>query len=118
MNIELSNRTVYIQELKFKHFKKLFSVISDIVQDVAKGEIRVEKYLDKGSDIISQLTGLAQEEIDELSAGDALKLLNACIEVIVQDTAFLQELKNTIQTVRNSLTSLTSQKSLSQKDTT
>lgn len=117
MMVELSDgRKVSVQEFKFKHFKKLFSILTSALEDLSKNELKAENYLDRAVEVISAMTDLREEEIEELSAGDTLLLLNACLDRVLEDTNFLERLRELLKKI-SSLTSGTSQKSLSQKDT-
>ncbi len=109
MKVKLSDgREVKIQELKFKHFKKFINLIAQILDDLSKNELKVEKYADYTVELVSAMTSLSEEEIEELSASDALKLLRACIDQIFSDTSFLQELRTLIRKISEEIDKQTS----------
>jgi hypothetical protein len=109
-------REIKVQELKFKHFKKLLHIIEKILSDVSKNELNTELYLEHAVHIVSGMTELSEEEIENMNAADSIKVLRACIEQIISDTNFLQEVKALIAQISQTLTSTVSQKSSSQKD--
>lgn len=98
MMVELGNgRKVYVQSFKFKHFKKLFSIISSLLEDLSKNQLDVEKYIDRAVEVVSAMTDLKEEEIEELSASETLLMLNACIDRILEDTDFLERLRELLR---------------------
>lgn len=109
--VELSDRVVYVKPLTFKAFKKLFAVISSILTDLASNALKPENYLEKAEEIITEMTSLKQEEVENMNAGDVLKVVNTCIDVIVSDEVFLQEVNTILGKLNKNMTSLTSQKS-------
>lgn len=107
--VSIEDKEIYIQPLKFKHLKKLSNIITIILEDLSKGKIDVEKYLDHATILISSLTEMKPEEIDNLSASDSLKLLTACIDTITEDKDFLDQLSQITQKI-NTLLSTTLQR--------
>lgn len=108
--VELSDRVVYVKPLTFRAFKKLFAVISSILADLANNTLKPENYLEKAEEILQEMTSLSQQEIENMPAGDVLKLVNACIDVIASDEVFLQEVNTILSKLNKNMTSLTSQK--------
>lgn len=109
--VELSDRVVYVKPLTFRAFKKLFTVISSILTDLASNTLKPENYLDKAEEILQEMTSLTQQEIENMPAGDVLKVVNACVDVITSDEVFLQEVNTILSKLNKNMTSLTSQKS-------
>lgn len=108
--VELSDRVVYVKPLTFRAFKKLFAVISSVLADLANNTLKPENYLEKAEEILQEMTSLSQQEIENMPAGDVLKLVNACIDVIASDEVFLQEVNTILSKLNKNMTSLTSQK--------
>jgi len=104
--VELSNRRVEVRSLKFKDFIKFSELISAVINDVLKGHVNPSVYLQSAIPFMSAMTSLSQKEIEELAPSDALKIFNACLDVLVEDTDFFTELK----TLLRKLNELLSQK--------
>ncbi|RUM30220.1 MAG: hypothetical protein DSY42_04880 [Aquifex sp.] len=101
--VEIQGKKVYVESLKFKDFIRFVELINKILKDAENDTLRVSKYLEEAIPLMSAMSGLPKEEVENLKASDALKLLRTCIEVIKEDEDFLKNLKEAIQTLRESL---------------
>lgn len=101
--VEIENKKVYIESLKFKDFVKFTELINEILEDAEKNSLNISKYLEKATPLISAMSNLKKEEIEELKASQALRILKACIEVIKEDEDFLEALKETLQALKEFL---------------
>jgi len=101
--VEVAGRTVYVEPLKFKDFVRLIDLITKISEDAEKGKLNLSAYLTDALPLISSMTNLKTEEIENLKASEALKLLEACIEVLLEDRDFFKNLKNILSKVNEAL---------------
>ena len=91
------NREVQVRSLTFKDFIRFSELISQVLNDVFKGHINTSAYLQSAIPFMAAMTSLTQREIEELKPSDALKIFNACIDVLKEDTDFFTELKALLQ---------------------
>lgn len=92
-----SDREVQVRSLTFKDFIRFSELISQILNDILKGHINTSAYLQSAIPFMSAMTSLTQREIEELKPSDALKIFNACVDVLKEDTDFFTELKALLQ---------------------
>jgi len=90
-------RNVQVRSLTFKDFIRFSELISQVLNDILKGHINPSAYLQSAIPFISAMTFLSQREIEDLKPSDALKIFNACIDVLKEDTDFFTELKTLLQ---------------------
>lgn len=109
--VSAKDRDIYVQPLKFKHIKKLSNILAYLIEDLSNGKVDIEKYLDHATLLISSLTDLQPQEIDNLDASDSLKLLSACIDTIIEDRDFLDQIGQLTRKINTVLASTTLQKS-------
>jgi len=96
--IKLSNgREVQVRSITFKDFIRFSELISQVLNDILKGQLNPSAYLQSAVPFMSAMTGLTQKEIEELKPSDALKIFGACIDVLKEDTDFFTELKALLQ---------------------
>jgi hypothetical protein len=91
------NREVQVRSLTFKDFIRFSELISQVLNDVLQGQFKPSSYLQSAVPFMSAMTSLSQREIEELKPSDALKIFNACIDVLKEDTDFFTELKTLLQ---------------------
>lgn len=96
-------RDVQVRSLTFKDFIRFSELISQILNDILKGHIKPDAYLQSAVPFMSAMTSLSQREIEGLKPSDALKIFNACIDVLKEDTDFFTELKELLQKVNELL---------------
>jgi hypothetical protein len=102
--VKLSNgREVQVRSLTFKDFIRFSELISQVLNDILKGHINPSVYLQSAVPFMSAMTSLSQREIEELKPSDALKIFNACIDVLREDADFFTELKVMLQKVNEFL---------------
>ncbi len=104
-SVEINGKTVYVEPLKFKDFLKFTELLLMISEDAEKDNLRPSEYLSKAIPLMSSMSGLPTEEIENLPAKEALKLLNACIETILEDKDFFKEINKMLQRIAESLSS-------------
>ncbi len=106
--VELSNgKKVYVRSLRFKDFARFVNLITRLFKDFGKGEItevNLLPYFEEAIPLIASMSGLEEKEIENLPATDGLRLLKTCVEVILEDQAFLQEVKNLLRAVAEGIT--------------
>jgi hypothetical protein len=96
-------RDVQVKSLTFKDFIRFSELISQVLNDVLKGHINPATYLQSAVPFMSAMTSLSQREIEALKPSDALKIFNACVDVLKEDTDFFTELKELLQKVNELL---------------
>jgi hypothetical protein len=92
-------REVQVRSLTFKDFIRFSEIISQMLNDILKGQIKPSEYLQSAVPFMSAMTSLSQREIEDLKPSDALKIFNACVDVLKEDTDFFTELKTLLQKV-------------------
>jgi hypothetical protein len=96
--VKLSDsREVQVRSLTFKDFIRFSELISQILNDILQGQLKPNAYLQSAVPFMSAMTSLSQREIEDLKPSDALKIFNACIDVLKEDTDFFTELKALLQ---------------------
>jgi len=111
--VELTNgKKVYVRSLKFRDFVRFTNLITRLFEDFTKNEkgkveLNASAYFEDFLPVMASMTGLKEEEIENLPASDGLKLLRTCIDVILEDQAFLQEIKNLLKTIAEKLSGFT-----------
>lgn len=101
--VEINGKKVRVEPLKFRDFMRFSGLVLSIVQDAEKGELKLGKYFEQALPLMASMTGIKEEEIEELPAKEGLKLLRACAEVILEDEDFFRELNETLKTLTESL---------------
>jgi len=96
-------RDVQVRSLTFKDFIRFSELISQVLNDALQGQLKPSAYLQSAVPFMSAMTGLGQKEIEELKPSDALKIFNAFIDVLKEDTDFFTELKTLLQKVNELL---------------
>ena len=109
--IELTNgKKVYVRSLKFRDFARLVNIITRLFNDFGEKELKevnLLPYFEEAVPLIASMANLKEEEIENLSVADGLKLLRACVEVILEDQAFLQEIKLLLKAIAEKLSGFT-----------
>jgi len=110
--IELTNgKKVYVRSLRFRDFVRFTNLITrlfeDFVKEKEKVELNASAYFEDFIPVMASMTGLKEEEIENLPASDGLKLLRTCIDVILEDQAFLQEIKLLLKAIAEKLSGFT-----------
>jgi len=96
--VKLSDgRDVQVRSLTFKDFIRFSELISQVLNDILQGQLKPNAYLQSAVPFMSAMTGLGQKEIEDIKTSDALKIFNACIDVLKEDTDFFTELKALLQ---------------------
>ena len=102
-----TGKKVYVRSLRFRDFARFVNLITRLFKDFTKGEIKeinLLPYFEEAIPLIASMSGLKEEEVENLPVADGLKLMKTCVEVILEDQAFLEEVKNLLKTVAEGLT--------------
>jgi translation elongation factor EF-1beta len=105
--VELSTGKAYVRSLRFRDFARFVNLITRLFKDFRKGditEVNLLPYFEEAIPLIASMSGLKEEEVENLPVADGLRLLKTCVEVILEDQAFLEEVKNLLKTVAEGLT--------------
>jgi len=106
--VELSNgKKVYVRSLRFRDFARFINLVARLFRDFGKKEFtdaNLHFYFKETVPLIASMSKLKEEEVENLPVADGLKLMKTCVEVILEDQAFLEEVKNLLKTVAEGLT--------------
>ncbi len=104
--VEIEGKKLEVKSPKFKDVIKVIDLIGEIVEDFSQDRLRLGIYLERAVPLMSAMTGLTQMQIEELKPADGLRLLSACIEVILEDVDFLEQIKELLRTASERIASL------------
>jgi len=105
--VDINGRQIQVKSLTWKDFKVAFGTISTIILDAVNDNLNPGAYLEDATFLMSKMSDIPVEEIENMRPSDALKILNTCIEVILEDKDFLQEVQKILKTIKKVLGSTT-----------